>query len=443
MKLFASFGSASTLVPAASSVKRFPQEACPASRSDAPKPIAFGLTDPLNCPLVITGCGVVSPAGAGVEVLWQAVRAGRPLDSPLCGPAFARLPIRHAGVIPPDVEPRLPFAGARVASLMALAAEEAIAQAGWDRSTLSDVATALSAATSKGDPGAILAVRRNWLARRLMDGQADAFLRSWPDGPGSLLARHLAMSGPRGCSVAACATGTHALVRAAGLIRDGDARRALVVAGDASVVPLLIGAFARMGVLSPDRCRPFDRDRRGFVLSEGAAAVTLERADEAVGRPLAALDAWLIGADPSGLTAQDATGRTLARSIRLLLDRAGLTPFGVALYSAHGTATPSNDRLEAAAVRTAFGGHAGSLRVMAAKSVLGHLLGAAGLAEAVLAIQAMRRGFHPPIANLENPDPECDLRIVRAGEPADLPTAICASLGFGGQLGLLALSRCD
>jgi len=158
-------------------------------------------------------------------------------------------------------------------------------------------------------------------------------------------------------------------------------------------------------------------------------------------RPLARLAGWLTGADPTGLADQDATGDALGRAIGLLLPRAALQPRDVALYSAHGTATPSNDRMEARAVRQAFGGHADRLRVIAAKSVVGHLLGAAGLVETIVAIESMRRSVHPPVANLNTPDPDCRVRTVRQAEPADLSAAICTSLGFGGQIGLLALRR--
>jgi 3-oxoacyl-[acyl-carrier-protein] synthase II len=287
------------------------------------------------------------------------------------------------------------------------------------------------------------------------------------------------------------------LIRAAQMIRDGDAARVLVVAGDASIIPLLIGAFAHMGVLSAEACRPFDRDRSGFFVSEGAAAVTIEATDDAAfappisepGRPrprsfghrhsalrnpqsrhalpgappvppIAELAGWVTGADPTGLTAQDATGSTLARAISILLERSSLSASEVSLYSAHGTATASNDQAESAAIHAVFAQSTDSPfsrrtegpraldpltiagpRVFAAKSVVGHLLGAAGLTEAVLAIQAIRHGVVPPIATLRAQDPRCDIRVSAVAEAAGLPVAICTSLGFGGQFGLLAFRR--
>ncbi|MCG3178072.1 MAG: 3-oxoacyl-[acyl-carrier-protein] synthase 2 [Phycisphaerae bacterium] len=386
--------------------------------------------------IVITGCGSVTPAGLGVEALWRGILKAQPFAKPLTDPRYAGLPSPQAGVVPPAVEAAIArvanddpsLARSRCAAMMAVACAEAIGQAGWTREILSDAATGTAAATSKGD------------LHRLFDGEPGGLSLAWPSAPGTLLRRRLGIGGPAVNSVAACATGTHALIRAAQMIRDGQVSRALVTVADASVMPLLLGAFASMGVLTADRCRPFDRRRDGFVLAEGAVAVTIERADVAVGRPLVELSAWLIGADPTGLTAQDPQGRTLARLLSALLSRAAWRPEHVDLYCAHGTGTPSNDRQESAAVAAAFAG--ADPRVTAAKSVVGHLLGAAGLTEAIVAIQSLRHGIHPPTASTtEQADDDCRVRLTDRPMPADLRSALCTSMGFGGQIGLLALQR--
>ena len=427
--------------------------------------------------LVITGCGAVGPAGMGVEPLWHAVASGRCLAQPLTDDRFAGLPLRSAGIVPPQVARRFVFPESRVASLMLLAAQEAIANAGWDSETLSDVATGLCAATSKGDVNALTGTLRTGCSSAAdIRVRSDAVRRSpeecphghttnnfallLPSGPGDLVADELSIHGPRISPVAACATGTHALIRAAQLIRHGDARRALVVAGDASIIPLLLGAFDNMGVLTADACRPFDANRSGFFISEGAAAVTIEAAADAAGQPIVELAGWLTGGDPTGLTAQDATGETLAAAIRILLARSAISLADADLYSAHGTATASNDLAEARAIHAVFlecgdrvaawdaiqcpYGHTTNgigPRVFAAKSTVGHLLGAAGLTEAVIAIQAMRHGIVPPIPTLRTLDPECAVRVAASAESLDIRTALCTSLGFGGQIGLLALRR--
>ncbi|MDD4891541.1 MAG: beta-ketoacyl synthase N-terminal-like domain-containing protein [Phycisphaerae bacterium] len=315
---------------------------------------------------------------------------------------------------------------------MALAADEAVRAAGWPSETLSDEATGLCAATSKGDIAAMTASGR----------QPADFLKCLPDGPGNRLAERLAIRGPRVTSVAACATGTHALIRAAQMLRDGDADRVLVSVADASITPLLLGAFARMGVLTADACRPFDVGRSGFFISEGAAAVTIERADAAAAPPLVELAGWLTGADPTGLIAQDVTGGTLGDAIRILLSRAKLSPRDVTLYSAHGTATASNDRAEAAAIGDSLraNGSPGPW-VFAAKSMVGHLLGAASLTEAIVAIEAVVRGVCPPTPTLCRLDPRCNVAIGSVAHEAHHRAAICTSLGFGGQMGLLAFRR--
>ena len=382
---------------------------------------------------VITGCGVVGPAGLGTQRLWQAAQSGRSLIGPLPDSLRDRLPIRLAGVVPPDVESKLCWPEFRVASLMALAADEAIAAAGWDAAACRDDQTAMCGATSKGDPAVILATRSG-------RHSAERFLAGWPNGPGRMLANRLGIGGPLICPVAACATGTHALVRAAQMIRDGDARRVLVVAGDASLSPLLTAAFANMGVLTDDACRPFDAGRSGFAVAEGAAAVTLESSRHAIGRAIVDVTGWLIGGDPTGLTAQDATGGVLAESIRILLRRARLDAVEVSLYSAHGTATRLNDVAEAAAMRSVFAGADSQPAAFAGKAIFGHLLGAAGLTEVVLSILAAAHQSIPPTVTLRTLDPACDgVRLVARVEPARIENVLCVSLGFGGQIGLLAM----
>lgn len=392
--------------------------------------------------IVITGCGAVSAAGQGTGALWDALRTGQGIVRRLAGPQFDRLAIRHAAPLPESLQSELPPGVSRPAALMVLAVNEAIAQAGWEADVLTSPDTALCAATSKGDIVTMLDLAGEVMVGSNID-RPQRFVQAWSSGPGDVLCNHFQMTGPRACMVAACATGSQSLIRAAQMLRDGDASRALVVAADASVTPLMLGAFGRMGVLAADFCRPFDSQRGGFVMAEGGAAVTIELASNAVGRPLAELNGWVLGGDPSGLTAQDESGQSLARGLRILLRRADWTPESVDCYCAHGTGTLINDRVEAGAIASVFGTGSKGPRVMAAKGVIGHLLGAAGLIEPVAAIESMRRGVHLPLANLRRLDPACDVNVARSPESADLRRTICTSMGFGGQLGLLAFSRTD
>jgi 3-oxoacyl-[acyl-carrier-protein] synthase II len=220
---------------------------------------------------------------------------------------------------------------------------------------------------------------------------------------------------------------------------------------EAAIAPVSIAGFKNMGALStrndePERAsRPFDAKRDGFVAGEGAGVVILESLDHALGRG-ARIYAELIGygatADASHITAPDEEGAGLARAMELALWDAGLTPAEVDYINAHGTSTPLNDRTETRAIRVVFGPHADRLAVNSTKSMLGHLMGAAGAVEAIVCVKTLETGWVHPTINYEHPDPECDLDYVpnqaRRLEPR---VALSNSSGFGGHNGCLLFRR--
>jgi 3-oxoacyl-[acyl-carrier-protein] synthase II len=250
----------------------------------------------------------------------------------------------------------------------------------------------------------------------------------------------------------ACASGAHALAAARRWIADGVADAVIAGGAEAAVTPLAFAGFCSMRALSrrnedpAGACRPFDADRDGFVLAEGAAALVLERADAARRRG-ARVYAELAGAastaDAFHITQPDPEGAGQARCMALALADAGVGPGDVGYLNAHGTGTEQNDRAEARAILAAFGDEAGrAVPVSSTKSMTGHLLGAAGALEAALCALVVDRGVAPPTINLARPDPECPLaHVAPEARRAPIAVALSNSFGFGGTNATLVLRR--
>jgi 3-oxoacyl-[acyl-carrier-protein] synthase II len=240
----------------------------------------------------------------------------------------------------------------------------------------------------------------------------------------------------------ACASGASAILVARDMVRSGTADVMIAGGVEAGITGIMIGSFAQMRALSrnPDpttASRPFDTDRDGFVLGEGAGVVVLERADHARARgvtPLAVLAGTSSTADAHHITAPPADGRGAREAMRIALADAGLSPDDVDHVNTHGTSTQPNDIAEARAIRAAFGPAADQLAVSSTQGVTGHLLGAAGGVEAVFSVLALRDHLVPPTAGLHTLDPEVDLDVVRDA-PRDVPchAVMSNSFGFGGQ----------
>ena len=222
---------------------------------------------------------------------------------------------------------------------------------------------------------------------------------------------------------------------------------------EAAITPLGVGGFAAMRALStrndePTRaCRPFDRDRDGFIIGEGAGVVILEEYERAHARG-ASIYAELVGYGMSGdafhVTAPSETGDGAARAMQAALASAACDPSKVNYVNAHGTSTPYNDKLETLAIKRVFGDHAHELAVSSTKSMTGHLLGAAGGLEAGITALAVKRQMIPPTINLENPDSECDLDYVAgSARKQSIDYALSNSFGFGGTNAVLLFKRCD
>ncbi len=258
--------------------------------------------------------------------------------------------------------------------------------------------------------------------------------------------------GPAFTQVTACASGTDALGQALDLIRCG--RCDVIISGgtEAAIVPFAVGAFSMLKTLSTKRndepqkaSRPFDIDRDGFILGEGAGVLILESEEHAKKRGaviLAELAGYGATADAYHITSPDPEGDGGGRAITLALQDAGIKPEEVQYYNAHGTSTGINDPTETKMIKKAFGDYAYKLKVSSTKSMTGHCIAAAGGLEAIACILAIRGGFYPPTINLDNPDPECDLDYVpHKAQEGSIDIAASGSLGFGGHNGVVILRK--
>jgi len=272
-----------------------------------------------------------------------------------------------------------------------------------------------------------------------------------PDTAAGMVAIEFGLKGPNMAITSACASGANAIGEAFEIVRRGAADVALCGGAEAGIVPIAVAGFSVMGALSernddPERAsRPFDRERDGFVVGEGAAILVLEEREHARARG-ATIRAELVGYgatdDAYHIAAPDENGTGAIACMSLALAEAGLAPEQVDYINAHGTSTPLNDITETRAIKAVFGDHARRVPISSTKSMTGHLLGAAGALEAALSVRALETQRIPPTINLADPDPECDLDYVpHTARPASLQTVLSNSFGFGGHNACLLFSR--
>ena len=257
----------------------------------------------------------------------------------------------------------------------------------------------------------------------------------------------LGVKGLNLCTTSACSSSSDAIGVAYELIKRGDAQAALAGGSEAVINPVGIAAFGALRALSTRNnepqlaSRPFDAERDGFVISEGACVLILESLDHAQERGaniLAEIMAYGASGDAYHVTAPDEDGEGAAKAMRLALDKAGLAPSDIDYINAHGTSTPLNDKVETMAIKTVFGDHAYRIPISSTKSMTGHLIGAAGAVEAAACIMAIQHGIIPPTTNLTHPDPECDLDYVpNVARQAKVTAALSNSFGFGGHNSVL------
>jgi beta-ketoacyl-acyl-carrier-protein synthase II len=272
-----------------------------------------------------------------------------------------------------------------------------------------------------------------------------------PDTPGGMVAINMGIRGINFAVVTACATGTNALGEASEVIRRGQTDVMLAGGCEAAIVPLAMAGLSKMGAMStyggdPSRAsRPFNLDRTGFVMGEGAAVLVLESLEHALSRGariLAELTSYGSTNDAFHISAPSENGLGAAICMRMALDRANLEPINIDYINAHGTGTPLNDKSETAAIKTVFDDYAYEVPISSTKSMTGHMLGAAGAVEALFAVKAIQESILPPTINYEVPDPECDLDYI-PNEPRskEVMNVMSNSFGFGGHNATIILSK--
>lgn len=398
---------------------------------------------------VITGIGALTPVGLSAQETWANLLAGRSGVRPLTRFDPSPYPVRIAadvqGFDPLTVMTRRQVRRtARFAQLAVAASAEALRDAGLTLSPEIRDRTGVTIATALGGIDVIDAEAPH-LYGRGAPGRVTPFLLPLmiANMAASSVSLHFGIHGPSNTSVGACAAGSMALLEAKRWIHDGDADYVLAGGTEAALTPSVWAALCALGALSarngePEKAsRPFDRDRDGFVYGEGAVVFVVERQDLARSRE-ARVYAELAGAaltsDAHHETAPRPEGDVAARAIGMALQDAGARPEDVDLVVAHGTGTPLNDVAETRAIKRALGARARTVPVSAPKSMVGHLIGAAGALAALVGMLAIRDQQIPPTINLEHPDPACDLDYVPLrSRSAPVRLALTNAFGFGGQ----------
>lgn len=407
--------------------------------------------------VVVTGLGTVSPVGLNVDESWESVINGRSGIDMLTAFDTTGFPTRFGGAVKGfDVTDYIPAKDAKrmdgfIHYGMA-AGIQAFKDSGLEVSEENAVRIGVAVGAGIGGITGIENGHNGFLKsgpRKISPFYIPGNIINMISGNLSIL---YGLKGPNFAVVTACTTGTHNIGEAARVIQYGDAD--VMIAGGAemsSTSPTTMGGFASARALSrrnddpQGASRPWDKDRDGFVLSDGAGVLVLEELEHAKKRG-AKIYAELVGygksADAYHMTQPSENGEGAARCMLNALNDAGLDPSSVDYINAHGTSTPAGDIAETNAVKSAFGANASRVAVSSTKSMTGHMLGAAGGMEAVLSIKTIDEGVIPPTINLDNPDPECDLDYVpHTPREADISCVISNSFGFGGTNGTLVFKK--
>ena len=377
--------------------------------------------------------------GVGVDTFWSSLLEGQSGIGPVASFDTGRYAVHLGGEVkafaPGDYVRTLPLQGMARASQLAIAAARlALADAGYARDALDQRAVGVSMGTTSGEPSMIEQFDDMEMAGT-RERIGPEFVRQYPS---HVIAAHVASEfgfrGPNVVIPTACAAGNYALAHASDSIRNGEAD-VMLAGGSDAFSRITYSGFARLGAIAPDRCQPFDKNRKGMIPGEGAAILVLEelaRAQARGARIYAELAGYGLTCDANHMTAPQGDGATQA--MRLAMADAGVSPEDVGYISAHGTGTAVNDRIETHAVRQAFGAVAHRVPMSSIKSMLGHTMGAASAIEAAACALVVRDDVLPPTMNLETPDPECDLDYVpNQARRAPVDVAMNNAYAFGGN----------
>jgi 3-oxoacyl-[acyl-carrier-protein] synthase II len=406
---------------------------------------------------VVTGIGAITPLGASAPETWRGLVQGRSGVVPIESFDASQLPVRIAGEIRGfDAEAELGAKrgrrAARFSQLAVVAAREAVADAGFDPGAESERTAVIVNSACAGTPETERNVRA--LVSRGPRDVSPYFVPSTILNMAACeVSIDLGVHGPVNASALACASGTAALLEARRLILAGDADVVIAGGTDAAINEAMFAGLSVMGPLSerndaPEQAsRPFDADRDGFVFGEGAVICVLESAAHARERGATAygtLAGGALTADAFHMSAPEPSGAHAARAISLALRSAGVDPGELDYVCAHGTGTRANDTAETRAMHIALGAAAPRVPASSPKSMVGHLIGAAGALSAMTCLLAIRDGVVPPTINLQTPDPDCDLDYVPLhARPTEVRVAAANAFGFGGQNCVIVMRAVD
>jgi len=410
----------------------------------------------LNNRVVVTGIGILCPLGLDTSTTWEGLIAGKsgidyitlfdpePFETKIAGEV--------KGFEPTDYINRKDARRMdRFAQLAVVASQQAMEQAGLKIDSSNQDSTGVIIGSGIG--GLITLFEQIKVLLDQGPNRVSPFLVPMmiTDMAAAQVSITLGLKGPNLCITSACSSGSDAIGAAYELIRHGDTQAMIAGGSEAIINPIGVAAFNALNAISTRNSepqlasRPFDAERDGFVIGEGAGILVLENLTHAQKRGaniLAEVIAYGASADAYHITQPIENGEGAARAMQVALNKAGLATTEVDYINAHGTSTPLNDRVETKAIKSVFGDHAYNIPISSTKSMIGHLIGGAGAVEATICIMAIQHGLIPPTINLTHPDPECDLDYVpNVARRAKVTTALSNSFGFGGHNSVLIFGQ--
>jgi len=405
-----------------------------------------------NSRVAVTGIGALSPLGLDASTMWQGLIAGKSGVDRITLFDAAQFETKIAGEVKGFeatnyMGPKDARRTDRFAQLAIAASLQAVEQSGIKISATNQDSIGIIIGSGIGGLTTLFEQTKTLLEKGVDRVSPFLIPMMMPDIAAAQVSITLGVKGPNLCTTSACSSGSDAIGIAYETIKRGDAQVMITGGSEAIINPIGISAFNAMKAISTRNSepqlasRPFDAERDGFVIGEGAGILILENLSFARRRGakiLAEIAAYGATGDAHHITAPIETGEGAAKAMQMALDKAGLKPDEIDYINAHGTSTQLNDKMETKAIKTVFGAHAYKIPISSTKSMMGHLVGSAGAVEAAICILTIRNGVIPPTINLTHPDPECDLDYVpNVARQVKVTTAMSNSFGFGGHNSVL------
>jgi 3-oxoacyl-[acyl-carrier-protein] synthase II len=407
--------------------------------------------------VVITGVGSISSLGIGAHSLWKSIKAGKCGISTIERIDISNLPVKVGAEVkdfnPEEfIDKKEVKRTDRFAQFALAAAKMAVEDSKLDLDKINEDRMGVIIGSGVGGIETMLKQHSEFLDRGYRRVSPFVVPMMIPNMASGLVAIKFGAKGFNECTVTACASSTNSIGNSFKVIQRNDADIMIAGGAEACINGLTLAGFSASKAMTTndnpiEACRPFDLDRNGFVLGEGAGVLILEELEHALNRD-AHIIAEIVGYgctnDAYHMTAPAEGGEGAAKCMKLAIEDAGINTVDIGYINAHGTSTKANDKGETAAVKAVFGKHAYELAISSTKSMTGHLLGASGAIEAIITSLALKEGFLPPTINYKTPDPECDLDYVpNVGKNANITYALSNSFGFGGHNASLVLKRME